>query len=451
MNFEKFLYKKINLWILLLTIVLSLIIAIWFGSLVLRSKTAVKIAMIPENLKQIIAGPREEDLSVYRDRFDGEKGFVAYLPSPKNKHLLLSRYDGDLKRSVVELINLNKKEIIHVWKPDIDKINSYSNLPKEWVDLQKDGNLRRYLIYHPLLLKSGDLIIHGNNAPLTKIDLCSKMVWNLDYAFHHAAEIEKDQNSFWIHFNFFPSTVNPGLDEAIGTDFTRFVDNGIMQVSVDGKILFKKSLIQILIDNELEYLIFGGNVAFNQYNPTHLNDIQPVLFDGKFFKKGDLFLSLRALSMIILYRPSENKIIWFKQHPWALQHDVDILNDHQISVYNNKRIRYNFNKSYNKNNNILIYDFEKDKVLNKYETLFKDFNIVTPDEGLSEIQKDGSVFIEESTYGRALQFDKNGNLIWKYINRAKNNKLYRLNWSRIIENIGDELLTKLNSSNCNKS
>ena len=43
---------------------------------------------------------------------DGEKGFVAYLPSPKNKYLLLSRYDGDLKHSVVELINLNKKEMI---------------------------------------------------------------------------------------------------------------------------------------------------------------------------------------------------------------------------------------------------------------------------------------------------------------------------------------------------
>ena len=154
--------------------------------------------------------------------------------------------------------------------------------------------------------------------------------------------------------------------------------------------------------------------------------------------------------MIILYRPSENKIIWFKQFPWALQHDVDILNENQISIYNNKRLIFNFNKSYNKNNNILIYDFEKDKVLNKYETLFKDFNIVTPEEGLSEIQKDGSVFIEESIYGRALQFDKNRNLIWKYINRAKNNKLYRLNWSRIIENVDDELLTKLNNSNCEK-
>ena len=44
-------------------------------------------------------------------------------------------------------------------------------------------------------------------------------------------------------------------------------------------------------------------------DPTHLNDIQPVLKDGPYFKKGDLFLSLKFLSMVILYRPETNKII----------------------------------------------------------------------------------------------------------------------------------------------
>ena len=94
-------------------------------------------------------------------------------------------------------------------------------------------------------------------------------------------------------------------------------------------------------------------------DPIHLNDIQPVLSDGKYFKKGDVFLSLRNLSMIVLYRPDENKIIWHKQFPWIWQHDVDILNDHQISIYNNKRMMLNLDKSEKKHSNILIYDFKK--------------------------------------------------------------------------------------------
>ena len=85
---------------------------------------------------------------------------------------MLSRYDGDLKRSVVELIDLNKKKKVHIWKPNINKINSYSKLSKGLrTNLRKDSNLRRYQIIHPLLLKNGDLIIHGDFTPLTKIDL----------------------------------------------------------------------------------------------------------------------------------------------------------------------------------------------------------------------------------------------------------------------------------------
>ena len=71
-----------------------------------------------------------------------------------------------------------------------------------------------------------------------------------------------------------------------------------------------------------------------------------------------------------------------------------------------------------------------DKELKKQ---FNDFEIQTIGEGLAEIYNDNSVFIEESNFGRLLMLDQNGEIIWEYINRSKtNNKLYRLNWSRVI-------------------
>ena len=54
MNLEKFFFKKISLWTLILTIIFGIICIIWFGSLVLKSRTALKIAQIPQNLKTII-------------------------------------------------------------------------------------------------------------------------------------------------------------------------------------------------------------------------------------------------------------------------------------------------------------------------------------------------------------------------------------------------------------
>ena len=48
-------------------------------------------------------------------------------------------------------------------------------------------------------------------------------------------------------------------------------------------------------------------------DPIHINDIEPVKFGGKYWKEGDVFLSLGHQSMIMLYRPSTNKVIWYKQ------------------------------------------------------------------------------------------------------------------------------------------
>ena len=37
--------------------------------------------------------------------------------------------------------------------------------------------------------------------------------------------------------------------------------------------------------------------------------------------------------MIILYRPTTNKVLWYQQGPWIYQHDVDILGNNEISIF----------------------------------------------------------------------------------------------------------------------
>jgi len=449
MNLEKFLYKKIPFWILLLTVVLSIIVAILFGSAVTRSKTALKIANIPNTIKLFFRG--YYDVGLKTERFKNKRGLHIYSPSLKKNYLLLSRYDGDLNRSVVELINLKEKKIIHRWVPDLKKLNSYSK-NEEIINLRKINNLSRYVITHPWMFKNGDLLIHGQWRPLSKIDICSNIIWSLDYAFHHS--LEKDhENNFWIPFTYMPSSISAGISESNGPIPKRFIDDGIMKVSENGEILFKKSVMQIFIDNNLEKLIFPGEPS---HDPIHLNDIQPVLFDGNNFKKGDIFLSLRSISIVALYRPSSNKIIWYKKNPWVNQHDVDVLNNSQISIFNNKsKIMFMkgqniYDESFKKNNNILIYDFDKDIVVNKYESLFEKHDIRTPTQGLNEIMEDGSLFVEESDFGRLLQFDSNGNLVLEYVNRGSDDLLYPLKWFRIIKNIDSSFIKKLNRNICNE-
>ena len=60
--------------------------------------------------------------------------------------------------------------------------------------------------------------------------------------------------------------------------------SGKSNVSVHFVVFF-----EIFIENGLEYLLFStGSWEFNS-DPIHLNDIQPVDFDGEFWQKGDVF------------------------------------------------------------------------------------------------------------------------------------------------------------------
>ena len=47
-----------------------------------------------------------------------------------------------------------------------------------------------------------------------------------------------------------------------------------------------------------------------------------------------------------------------------------------------------------------------------------------------------------------MRVDKKGNIKWEYINRASNNNIYLLNWSRYYENLDEKLLNSINNKSC---
>ena len=442
--------KKFSLRVLILMILFFLIFSFHFAYLATKSKTINKLVQYPKVIKSIFI-PNTQDLIAMQNRFEDRKKFTTNNQYNFENFLLISRYDGDLKRSIVELIDLDKKEIIHTWLPDIKKINKKSKLNRKIFNLERDKNINRQIIRHPILLKNGSLIFTGNGYPLVNIDKCSKLIWMSDYPFHHSIETDHKGN-YWSTFLKYPGLVTNGSDENIGLETNIFRDDFIANISKDGQILFEKSLMQIFIENNLGHLIFPGE-AIPSFDPFHVNDVEPVLKNTKFFKKGDLFISLRNNSTVFQYRPSTNEIIWIKKYPWVYQHDVDIINDTQISIFNNKNLQHYArivgDKPKQMFNDVNIYDFEKDEVTSPYKNYFKKFDVRTPMQGLSQIYKD-NIFIEETNFGRLLYFNNNGELLFEYINRAKDNNVYTLNWSRLINKAEFENTFEiLNNSKCN--
>ena len=82
---------------------------------------------------------------------------------------------------------------------------------------------------------------------------------------------------------------------------------------------------------------------------------------------GDLFFSLRHQSMLVLYRPATDSIIWYQKGPWLTQHDINIVNDSLITVFNNNAF---FNQVLERSSNIAAYNFASGEPTFLYEGIF---------------------------------------------------------------------------------
>jgi len=408
---------------------------ILFGSFVIEGaesnanileRAARAVASAPITANQFIKDTirKKNEREAQEQRFAGKIGFERRADAAMTgEAVLLSRYDGDALLGVVDFVDLDTGAVAHTWLPDIEAINAQSKMREKTAHLERDFNKRRYVYNAPLALEDGSLVFNGMDSPLVKVDICGNGVWTVDGFFHHSLERDSDGN-FWN-----PERLRKPQIPHVNDDF---IDDAITKISPDGEILLQKSVSQILIENGLRHLVYSHDEYVR--DPIHLNDIQPVPDDGPYWKKGDLFLSIRTPSLIVLYRPSTNAILWKRQGPWLLQHDVDILSDHEIGVFNNNAVMSPFGAKTINSNSVIVYDFGADETRELLPEALEQNEIRTRTNGLFNVARDGSLMIEEHNFGRLIEFDPDGAVRWTYVNRApKDGRVFHLGWSRHLE------------------
>ena len=403
-------------------------------------KSAVFVAKIPTKVKNFFFNKSTKGdliLPIHNnDRIYDNKEFLKknIKNSPiKEELIIVSRHDGDLGRSIVEIRDLNSFEILHSYMPNIEKIYEKIDLNKEeFKSLKKDYGKNKFFMQHPEVTSNGELIFHSR-SPLVKINFNSKIIWVNDTdRYRYSINTDLEGNIYVPSHKYpFSKKIIPYLGKEKNTDKDIFFyDDAINILDNDGNIKFSKSLNEIFIENGLVGKIFSQADFHN--DPVHLNDIQPVLKDSIYFKKGDLFLSLRKLSMILIYRPSTNKIIKMIEGDFYNQYDVDIIDEKTISIYNNNVFWDYNNKRVITNNEIVIYDFESDSFSKKFTDTFKEYQINSRTDGLIDFLDDGSAIVEDYQNGRIFYLNYDGEVIWEFNNLASNKRIYKVFWSRLI-------------------
>jgi len=444
------LFKRIELWLVLVFGLLGLLGAMALGTAALDTERGnTRFGALGRFAHMLADAP-----FILRDALRADTRMVGFRPerftdhpagwtitpgvTPPEGYVLESHYDGDRRRPVIELYSFAEGRVVHEWLPDGGEllaeveINHPVARPENWTQ-------RYFRAIAPFLTGDGRLIIKDHYAPLIGLDACGAKLWVQDeMLFHHSTESD-GAGGFWI-----PGVMTKGAVPATAADF---VEDAIVHVGADGEILWRRSLPDLLLDNGLDHLLFSGQDY--KEDALHLNDIQPVLTDGRFWQAGDLFLSLRDQSLVMLYRPATDAIVWMQEGPWLNQHDVDILDDHRIAVFDNRLYDKGRGWRIDGSNQIAILDFDTGTVSRPLAERLAELQVTTLFEGKLDMMGDGRVLIEEEMAGRILILDPDGTLVAEYLNKAEDGTPYRMGWSRFMSRAaGDRALVALKAAGC---
>ena len=448
-------FKKIELWILLLVVVFFLLFTFFFGVLVRQelegttklgkiSKSALWISKIPATIKFIFSKEYSDPQFIGKSN---EKKIVIEKQLDTEHLYLLSRYSEQYQQTIIELRRLSNLELLHQYVANQDQILDLIKDNKNYDDLKINFG-KRFQIGSPLIDRNGNVIAKTSHN-LFKLDLCNNLKWLNNYTMVHHS-MSSDIKGNYLS----PITLDP-LENKYKIFFNKtYIDDGIGIFSKEGELIEYKSISEILIENNFHGFLLGIDSNLNE-DPIHLNDIEPALYDGPFFKKGDLFLSLRHRSAIIHYRPSNNKIVDLIVGPFSHQHDVDILDKNTISIFNNNNIttlsesKFKSEKNF-KNNEILTYDLSTKKYTKLINNSIVENNISTPTGGLHEIS-DEYILIEEHDNGRIFLFNKNGEIYWIF-NNIEEDKKSLVAWGHIVKNKNkiNNIIESINKKKCTK-
>ena len=205
---ERLLFKRVELWVVILIVFIGIAITIWFGwraskledSLVLGrvDRVVQSAASLPDSAAELyssLTGPRSSDLLAWSQRFDDQEGGFTFNYAPGSRpdlgYVLINRFDGDAGRAVSELVDLNSQETVHSWSLDVDQVWPGTEFDSIVTNLTVDRGNGRFL-HHALMLGDGSLVVQSF-TPLLRFDHCGRLLWMQPAdVFHHSVEVDRD-------------------------------------------------------------------------------------------------------------------------------------------------------------------------------------------------------------------------------------------------------------------
>jgi hypothetical protein len=345
------------------------------------------------------------------------------------------------------LIDMQGKTI-HEWE------RPYSSVWDRTAAVKNPAPDERTNIIKARVMPSGDLlaIYTGvGDTPygygMVMLDRDSELIWkNLDY-FHHDFDIGPDGLIYGLT-HYFRSDAPEGVDHFS----LPFLDDELAIVSPDGQTLKKISLTDAINRSDFRRLLWLVPY-YSLSDPLHTNNVD-VLNESaaaRLRKKipaaapGQVLLSFRELAggTLALLDIESETIVWAARGPWLSQHDPDVLPNGNILLFDNRGYFGEGGES-----RVIEFDPQSGAIVWQYAG-DADRPLLSFIRSDQQMLPNGNVLITESDGGRLLEVNRQGDIVWEFINPIRvGHRIPVVNWAKRIDpqDLSAEFVQGLNAT-----
>ena len=164
------------------------------------------------------------------------------------------------------------------------------------------------------------------------------------------------------------------------------------------------------------WLHMGANKKSNVVSGDvlHVNDVEifPGNMESDIFRPGDIMISLRNISSIMVLDRDTLDVKYWKTDEIVRQHDPDFMGDDRISIFDNNQIGPNDGDQQSR----IVIDSANSEPSTIAYTGSPDEPFYSRIMGKHQWLPDGNLLITDSVNGRAIEEDVNGNILWEFVN-----------------------------------
>lgn len=275
-----------------------------------------------------------------------------------------------------------------------------------------------------VLLPNGDLIFNIFHEGTIRLDACGSVEWKRRLGSHHSL-VEGNRGGYYVSASrrITETDSTTVIDRYPGTAPPYWLDV-VLRLNSRGTPVDSLNVLSLLYQSNLiRHAFQGGN--FDDPYPgggiddnvdlTHLNDAEPLpdsLADEyPLFQAGDLLLSLREPSLILVADPRDKEVKWNESDHFVHQHDPDWIGNGWIGVFDNRRDGTRRGSGLG-GSRIIAVQPHTDSVKTLFQSGTDFYSAIM---GRWQELQNGNLLITEGNAGRVLEVDSSGEVVWEWI------------------------------------